>query len=123
MANFPALKPASRRYSMGQYPVTTETGFGGGNIRFLHGNTSSGHSLMMEFSNLSQAQAKLIRDHYRGQQGGFLPFALSTDAWIGHTSQTDLVPATTLWRYAAPPAEDHNHAGRVGVAVELVAVI
>ncbi len=123
MAAFPALRPATRRYSMGTFPVTTKTGFGGGSVRFRHGATASGHTLEMGFSNLTQAEAKLIRDHYRGQQGGYLAFSLSTDAWAGHTSATDLVPATTRWRYAAPPAEQQKSGGFVDLTVSLESVI
>ena len=123
MAAFPALSPASRRYSMGTFPVTTETGFGGGNIRFLHGTTSSGHTLELGFSNLTQAEAKLLRDHYRTQQGGYLSFALSAEAWAGHTSATDLVPTTTQWVYAAQPDETHKRGGLVDVTIELISVI
>lgn len=119
MASFPALRPAARRYSMGVYPVSEERGFGGGSVRFLHGTTNSGHSLELEFVLLTAAEAKLLRDHYRLQQGGFLPFDLGADAWAGHTSATDLVPSTTLWRYENPPEETHRNGGLVDVTIQL----
>lgn len=123
MATFPALAPSTRRYSMGIYPVTTETGFGGGSIRFLHGSTSSGHTLELGFNNLTQTEAKLLRDHYRGQDGSHVAFNLSTEVWAGHTSMTDLVPATTLWRYAAIPQEVQKRGGYVDVTIPLISVI
>ncbi len=123
MADFPALRPAARRYSFGTFPATEERGFGGGSVRFLHGATSSGNTLELSFTVLSAAEAKLLRDHYRGQQGGYLPFNLSADAWAGHTSQTDLVPSTTLWVYAAPPEETHLDGGLYDVTVQLAAAI
>jgi hypothetical protein len=122
MATFPALKPAARRYSMGVFPVTEERGFGGGSIRFRHGSTAYSHSLELEFAALTQAQAKLLRDHYRTQQGGYRAFPLSSEAWAGHTSFTDLVPATTVWRYAAPPEEEHGNGGYVNVTLALISV-
>ena len=67
MATFPALKPATRRYSMGVFPVTEERGFGGGSIRFRHGDKAYGHNLELGFTALTAVQAKLIRDHYRNQ--------------------------------------------------------
>lgn len=123
MATFPALRPATRRYSMGVFPVTTETGFGGGNIRFLHGATSSGHALELGFENLTQSEAGLIRTHYRGQDGSHIAFALSADAWAGHSSMTDLVPATTLWRYSGPPEETHKRGGYIDLTITLTSVI
>lgn len=123
MATFPALRPAARRYSMGRFPITEERGYGGGSVRFLHGTTSSGHSLTLEYQSITQAEAKLLRDHYRGQQGGFLPFALSADAWAGHSSMTDLVPTTTKWTYASAPDEQHRDGGLVDVSLQLVSVV
>lgn len=122
MATFPALKPATRRYSMGVFPVTEERGFGGGSIRFKHGTTSYSHELELGFVALTQAQAKLLRDHYRGQQGGYISFDLSAEAWAGHTSMTDLVPTTTVWRYSEPPEETHHDSGYVDVTLSLISV-
>lgn len=122
MATFPALKPATRRYSMGVFPVTEERGFGGGSIRFRHGSTAYGHNLELGFTALTQAEAKLIRDHYRTQQGGYISFPLSSQAWAGHTSFSDLVPTTTYWRYTAPPEEVHMDGGYVSMSVALLSV-
>lgn len=122
MPIFPSLTPATRRYSMGIFPVTEERGFGGGSIRFRHSNTPYGHTLELGFTALTQAQAKELRDHYRIQQGGLRSFPLSSQAWAGHTSFTDLVPLTTEWRYAAPPTETHRAVGYVDVNISLVSV-
>jgi len=122
MATFPALKPATRRYSMGVFPVTEERGFGGGSIRFRHGSTAYGHTLELGFVALTQAQAKLIRDHYREQQGGYRSFQLSTYAWAGHASFTDLVPSTTYWCYNAVPTEQHLDNRYVDISVSLISV-
>ena len=122
MATFPALRPSARRYSMGVFPVTQER-LAAGDIRFLHGGTASGHTLELAFTWLTATEAALLRDHYRTQQGGQLPFSLSTEAWAGHTSQTDLVPASTLWIYANPPEETHHSGSLFDVSVQLESVI
>ena len=122
MPVFPSLTPATRRYSMGIFPVTEERGFGGGSIRFRHSNTSYGHTLELGFTALTQAQAKELRDHYRIQQGGLRSFPLSSQAWAGHTSFTDLVPLTTEWRYASAPEEQHLDNSYVDVSISLVSV-
>lgn len=108
---------------MGIFPVTTETGFGGGSIRFIHGSVSSGHTLELQYSNLTQSEAELIREHYRLRQGGYNSFLLSAEAWAGHTSATDLVPTTTRWKYAAAPEEVQKIGGYVDITVSLVSVI
>jgi hypothetical protein len=122
MAAFPALEPKTRAYSFGAYPVSEESGFVGGAVRFRHGTTSFSHTLALGFTALTEAQAKLLRDHYRAQQGGYLSFPLSPEAWAGHTTFTDLVPATTLWRYATQPQEDHLSAGYINVSISLISV-
>ena len=122
MATFPALEPKTRAYSFGTYPVSEETGFVGGAVRFRHGTTSFSHTLALGFTALTEAQAKLLRDHYRAQQGGYLSFPLSPEAWAGHTTFADLVPATTLWCYATQPQEDHLSAGYINVSISLISV-
>lgn len=122
MATFPALEPATRRYSMGIFPTTEERGFGGGSIRFKHGTTAYSHNLELGFAALTQAQSKLLRDHYREQQGGYIAFPLSAEAWAGHTSFTDLVPTSTHWRYASQPQEEHLTGGYVNVQLTLISV-
>lgn len=122
MATFPALKAASRRYSMGVYPVTTE-GEVGGSVRFRHGTVAFGHTLDLSFPALTESEAALIRNHYRQQSGSYIPFPLSPEVWAGHTSMTDLVPATTYWKYADAPEENHNPRGIVDVIVKLRSAI
>lgn len=123
MATFPSLEPDTRSYDFGRYPVTTQPGWAGGMVRFRHGTTPANHRLRLGFVNLSAAEAKLLRDHYRGQRGGFFSFGLSATVWQGHSSQTDLVPSTTSWRYAAQPEETHHSGSLVDVTIELEAVI
>lgn len=123
MADFPTLRPSLRRYSMGAFPVTVETGFGGGNIRFLHGSTSFGSSLELTYQHLTESEAAQIRDHYRGQDGSHVAFLLPVDMWAGHTSYPYLMNGGTQWSYAEPPEEMHKDAGYVDMTVKLVSVI
>ena len=122
MATFPALQPAARSYTLGTYSVTEERGFGGGSIRFIHGYSNHSFELSLSFVSLTQAEAALIRNHYRGQQGGFIAFPLSTEAWDGHTTFYDVMPSSLEWRYASPPSETHTRNGRVDVEVSLSTV-
>ena len=76
------------------------------------------HALSSSYSR----EALLLRDHYRGQQGGYIAFPLSAEAWAGHTSFNDLVPSTTNWRYASQPQEEHLDGGYVNVQLSLISV-
>lgn len=120
MTTFPALRPATRSYSFGEYPISTVALFAGGPVRFKHGATAYGHTLQLGFVALTAAQAKLLRDHYREQDGSYTSFPLSAEAWAGHTSLEDLVPATTYWRYASQPEETHRTGGYIDVAISLL---
>jgi len=119
MATFPALAPVGRRYSFGTVPVTVEPG----GVRFLHDTQRSGCSLELQYEDLTQAEIELIRNHYRGQDGTHGSFELSSEAWAGHTSMTDLVPAGTRWVYTGPPEEEQRRGGFVDVGVSLRSVI
>lgn len=123
MATFPALAPSTRSYSFGEYPVTTEAGFGGGSVRFLHNTTPNGITLDLTFNALTQANAALIRDHYRGQDGTHVSFELPDKVWIGQSSASNITASTTYWRYAQPPSEEHLEIGHITIAVQLVAVL
>jgi hypothetical protein len=91
-------------------------------VRFKHGGTAYGHTLQLGFVALTAAQAKLLRDHYREQDGSYTSFPLSAEAWAGHTSFEDLVPATTYWRYASQPEETHRLGGYVDVSITMLSV-
>lgn len=121
MAMFPDLEPIERSYDFGRYPITQAGS--SQPVRFRHGTVPSGHGLTLAFQAITAFEAAQIRAHYRLQQGSYLPFALSVAAWRGHTSQTDLVPSTTLWRYDGPPEEVHRSGGRVDVTVRLLSCI
>lgn len=119
MATFPAVGPSARTYTFGAFPVTEERGLGGGSVRFLHGRESYEHDMTLEFEAISESNAKLIRDHYRGQQGGSDAFQLSAEVWGGHTSLEDIAPGYVWWRYAAPIEETHRTDGRYDISIEL----
>jgi hypothetical protein len=122
MAVFPSLRPRSRAFDFGDYPVTIET-TGAGDVPFLHGPDSSGHIIKLTFIDLSQAEARQIRNHYLGQSSGHVPFPLSALAWAGHSDFNDLVPAGTFWCYVGKPRERQKNGGFIDVDVELEAVI
>jgi hypothetical protein len=123
MASFPALRPARRRYGFGLFPVTTESGFGGGSVRFLHGDTRYGVNLELGYEVITQAEAQQIRNHYRGQSGGARSFLLPNIIWAGHTNPANIVPLGTSWIYASEPEETHRSGLLFDLSVKLLQVI
>lgn len=123
MAFYPTLKPTVRRYTLGIFPVTIETGFGGGNTRFLHSSTSSSYKLELGYENLSESEAATIRSHYRGQDGSHQSFQLPSDIWAGYTNLNDVVAFDTQWIYDAAPEETQKSAGFIDLSVTLRSVL
>jgi hypothetical protein len=122
MSNFPSLRPATRQFSFGEYPVSMQTGFGGGTVRFLHGIGRSAVVMELTFQNLTQAEAKLIRDHYRIRQGSHQDFLLPDALWAGHSGTANIVPRLTRWKYGSQPEETQKRGGYVDLTVSLISV-
>jgi hypothetical protein len=123
MIKYPALVSSGRRYSIGQIPVDIRRGFGGGDVRFLFGDDRFGLSMELQYEYLTDAEAKLIRDHYRDNQGTFVAFQLPPVIWSGQSAPGNIIRTDTLWQYATAPAEQHLSGGRFNVAVPLISVI
>jgi hypothetical protein len=97
MANFPALKPTARSFQLGQYPVKTYRAMSGAVVRRSFGNKAFGYTLELEFANVSEATVNTIIDHYNGQQGGTLGFAIATDVFAGYTITLQRQSAQPFW--------------------------
>lgn len=123
MAKFPSLAPATRAYSFAEYPILVKESLNGTGVRFLSGDTPSGMVLSLVFTALTQADAKLIRDHYRRQGGTHVSFELPAAVWSGISDVGTLVGLSTLWRYVGPPTEEHLQIGRMTIAVQLQSVL
>lgn len=120
VAEFPAIEPTTRAWDFGTYAMSEAPAVGGGAIRFSHAADAVGMTLTLGFEGLADDDLQLIRDHYYGQQGGYLSFLLPAVIWLGHTSTTDVAPATDRWIYANPPDEgDALQGGFYDVTVTL----
>jgi hypothetical protein len=122
MADFPSLAPVSRRYNTGVFPSTVETGFSGGKVIFRHGEIRSGITLELQYLYLTQAEAKLIRDHYRVESNTLIAFQLPGIIWGGLASAGSVTSLSTRWKYAAQPEEEHLSGSLFNVSVQLLSV-
>ena len=123
MANFPALKPTARSFQLGQYPVKTYRAMSGAVVRRSFGNKAFGYTLDLEFANVPEATVNTIIDHYNGQQGGTLGFAIATAVFAGYTVTLQgkvRNPSGIEWLYAEPPNVSSVIAGISTVTVKLV---
>jgi hypothetical protein len=106
---------------LGAHPVVIEAFSNTDEVRFLHGNTSSGVPMTLEFLARTTSTATTIRDHYLGQKE-HRAFTIPAALWRGHASQTDVVPAAHFWRYTDQPVETPRSGGLVDVSVSLISV-
>jgi hypothetical protein len=120
MATFPAIEPSTRALTFGDYPQLTYEGVSGGNVRFLQGSKRISQILSIGYQYLSEADAKLILDHYSGQEGTLLAFDLPLAVWAGYSSP----PINSIdyeWRYAGPFEVAIPAPLRYNMTIELVA--
>lgn len=123
MATFPALKPNARRFDLGNFPQAEYVGTSGVAIRFLYStNRLIMYKLSLAYNSLTESDITLIYDHYDGQQGSLIPFALSAEVWAGYDS-VPVDAANYQWRYANTLVIQPSGISRFSTTVELESVI
>jgi len=126
MADFPALKPTSRSFQLGQYPIKTYRALSGAVVRRSFGNRPFGYTLELEFANVPEATVNSICDHYNGQGGGTLGFTVPTEVFAGYSSTLQgkvRTPAGIEWLYVEPPSVTSVIKDISSVTVKLVGEI
>lgn len=123
MAVFPSIRPAGRSYTPGQFPTKTYRGLSGTTVKRVFGNRSLGHSIDLQFENISDADTKAILDHYYGQFGSYVRFTLPDAVFSGMSATLKGVvqaPTNILWEYSEPPQVESVFNGRSTVTVRLI---
>ena len=95
---FPTLKPSSRSYDPGTYPVKVFKAQNGQETRILYGSERTEVKLSLSYANIGDANAEQFLDHYDQVQGTFSTFDLPDNALAGWSSNTDALrpEATTV---------------------------
>jgi hypothetical protein len=115
MADFPSrpsatsriiIKPTSRSFSFGEYPVKSYKSISGSVIKRAFGNRAFNYKLQLEFANVDDSIVRAIFDHYHGQGGILDGFRIPSRVLSG--LESDLVtrlqqPSGILWFYEASP--------------------
>ena len=118
MATFPALTPNARTLSLGNYPQLEYTGVSGKTISFLQNTLRVGQKLTLSYVAITEADLRLILDHFNGQQGTLIAFDLPSEVWSGY-STVPISASDYEWRYASAFSVEPNTPGRFNVEVEL----
>jgi hypothetical protein len=123
MATFPALKPNSRNLVLGNFPQMEYVGTSGVSTRFLYGSTFQvSYKLTFTYASLVESDIALLYNHYDGQQGSLISFALPTVIWDGY-STIPVDPANYEWRYVNPLTIEPSGVNRFSTTVDLESAI
>ena len=133
-ANFPEIKPTSRRFRMGDIPSTTYTSLSGAVFRRAYGNKKSGYTLDLTFENISDTTelrtnsgtTNAILNHYESVNGTFKSFSLTNTTFSGMGTGVRSrikTPSNVKWRYSSPPEVRAVYNNISTVTVKLIAEI
>jgi|TARA_R100000479_G_scaffold168482_1_gene109546 hypothetical protein len=91
---YPILKPSSRSYDPGSYPVKTFKAQNGAETRILYGSERTDVKLSLSYANIGDPNAELFLDHYDEVQGTFQTFNLPGQALGGWEGNKDALKPT-----------------------------
>ena len=117
---FPNIKPSSRAYSPGVFPQRQFQSQNGAVTVIRYSNQRVNSSLSLGFSNITDAQAADILDHYQDVNSDW-DFATFTDdnavTGVVDGSMQDYIEevGALRWRYSEPPRVQSTFVGRCDV--------
>ena len=122
---FPALRPTSRDFSAGNWPIKSYTAQSGAEIRILYGSKRTGMKIQLSYDNIGDTQAQQFFTHYDEVFGTFETFTLPEEyasGWSGNRTAIDAVTGNR-WRYDEEPQVSAVRAGKSSVRVSLIGVL
>jgi hypothetical protein len=120
---FPRIKPTTRAFKLGTFPVKTYRALSGATVKRAFGNRASGFELQLGFDNIPDATTEQLLAHYNGSSGGFDRFTLPADLFAGMTTTLRgyiQAPTSIRWEYAGPPEVQSVYTGRSRVSITLI---
>lgn len=123
---FPTLKPTSRDFNAGDYPVKTFKAQNGAEARILYGSKRTGMSIGLGYDNIADTSADDFVAHFDEVKGTFDTFTLPDEVlagWQGASSALDATATGNRWRYAEAPSVTSVRPGRSSVQVSLIGVL
>ena len=122
---FPVLRPTSRDFKPGNYPIKAYNAQSGAEVRILYGDTRSKMELTLGYDNISDAQAEQFLTHYDETKGTYNTFAINSTTKTGWSGTSNAIDSGNInrWRYAVSPQVTSVRPGRSSVRVNLVGVL
>jgi hypothetical protein len=123
-----SIRPTSRGYSPGDYPVKTYNANNGAEVRILYGSAPFNMTLDLTYDNITDAQADQFLTHYYEVQGTYQTFEIPSTAstfagWTGGADNLNRASSGAVWRYSEPPQQRTIRPGISTVSVRLVGVL
>lgn len=121
---FPNIKPASREFSPGDWPIKRFNSQSGSEVRILYGSRRVNAKLTLGYENIPDTTADDFLADYAAQYGTLRTFTLPANVragWTGTASAIDAPPGTR-WRYDSEPRVTSVYRGLSSVQVTLVAI-
>jgi hypothetical protein len=126
---YPALRPTSRSFDPGNWPIRTYNAQSGVEIRLLYGSKRYNLRLELTYANIPDSSATQFLAHFDETTGTFSTFELGAsaltaiyDGWRASTSALS-PPAGVNWRYESAPRVENVRPGISTVTVSLIGVI
>lgn len=123
---FPRIKPTTRSFKLGAFPVKVYRALSGATVKRAFGNRATSYQLQLGYDNISDATTSQLLAHYNNSSGGFQRFTLPADLFAGMSDTLRgyiQAPASVKWEYAGPPEVESVYVGRSRVSITLVGEI
>lgn len=117
---FPPLRPISRSYDPGQFPLKRFNSMNGAGVTRLYGNVPFDATLRLQFI-VNDQQLESITTCYQAARGGYNDLVLPDDVFSGMNK--DYFPSHLQWRWAETPAVESIQGDLSQVTVSLIATL
>lgn len=128
---YPSIRPSSRQFDPGDWPVRAFNSQNGTEIRILYGNYRTNMVFSLEYTNITDAQAADFVEDYAALNGTFGSFVFNDSqrtallaGWNDATAINLLTAPTGIrWRYDSAPKITSVRPGISSVTVTLKGVL
>ena len=118
--SFPALRPVSRTYTPGEYPVKRFNAINGASTTRLYGSQAFDAQMSLEFI-VDDADLISLTTSWNESNGGFDHLELPTQVFSGMDSS--VFPEQLTWRWAEVPSVSSVRGELSRVSVKLIATL
>ena len=126
---YPDIRPTSRNFDPGDWPVRTYNAQNGSEVRILYGSQRYNLKLQLSYQNITDANAEMFLEHYKETFGTYKTFDVTaanrTETLAGWSGNNNALspPLGVDWRYEKAPQVVSVRPGISTVNVSLVGVI